>query len=126
MQSQVPELLHQSPKRRIVSYQRNDTGVAALGRLDLDVIDETDQQAPALTPDDDLVLPGVARGFDHGNPDAAIRKSWHQGPEPAQIRGWLVNRWKHCPAGIGLCLANDGHCGTRFGCSRPMSCVRSC
>jgi len=32
---------------------------------------------------------------------------WHQGHEPAQTRGWLVNRWQDYPADIDLCLAGD-------------------
>src|SRR5262245_39152657 len=80
MQSQVPELLHQPPELRVVPDHRDDAGVAALGRLDLDVIDETDQQPPAFAPDDDPVLSGVARGFDHG-------KSRCRYPEEAGIRG---------------------------------------
>ena len=92
MQSQVPELLQQSPKLWVVPHQREDTGVAALSRLDLDVIDETDQQPPALAPDGDPVLPGVARGFDHGKSRCRDPEEAGTGQEPAQIRGWLVNR----------------------------------
>src|SRR5262245_61229870 len=80
MQRQVAELLEQSPKLRVVPHQGNDPGVAAVSRLDLDVIDEADQQPPALAPDDDPVLPGVARGFDHG-------KSRCRDPKEAGIRG---------------------------------------
>ena len=43
-----------------------------------------------------------------GSPDAAIRRGWHQGHEPALTRGWLVNRWQDYPAGIDLCLAGTG------------------
>ena len=65
VQSQVPELFHQSPEFWIVSYRRNNARVAVVRRLDTEVIDEAGQQAPAFAAEADPVLPGAGNRSDH-------------------------------------------------------------
>src|SRR6516225_5110954 len=65
MQRQVPELFHYPPEFWVVSHQRNDTRAAKVTRLDVEVIDETDQQAPAVAAEADPVLPGAGNRSDH-------------------------------------------------------------
>ena len=43
VQRQVLELLHQRPEFWIVSHRGNNTRAADVTRLDLEVVDETDQ-----------------------------------------------------------------------------------
>lgn len=66
VQSQVPELFHDTPEFRVVSYQRNDARVTAPVRHDLDVISKAGQQAAAVAPDDDPIPSGIASRSDHG------------------------------------------------------------
>ena len=61
VQSQVLELLHQSPELRVVPHRRNDARITVLGGHDLGVINETGQQLPAFAPDDDPIPPAAGR-----------------------------------------------------------------
>jgi len=58
VQSQVPELFHQSPELWVVPHRRHNVGVTVVTRLDLEVIDETEQQAAAVAAEADPVSPG--------------------------------------------------------------------
>jgi hypothetical protein len=102
VQSQVPELFHQSPEFWIVSHRRNNARVAIARRLDMEVIDEAGQHAPTLAAEADPVLPGAGSRPDHRTSHAAIR-----GPDVGRLGG--PRDVGATDAGCSAAVAGSGH-----------------
>ena len=82
VQSQVPELFHQSPEFWIVPHRRDNARAAIARRLDMEVIDEAAQQAPTFAAEADPVSPDAGSRSDHRTSHAAIR-----GPDVGRLGG---------------------------------------